>query len=223
MLKAIIFDFDGVIADTEPLHLSAFQKVLGEKGITLNSEDYYEIYLGMDDKECFNTVLKAYGINPDKKAIQSLIEKKTAILMDYLKNNLFIYPGVINFIDRAKENYLLAIASGALRHEIEFILNAKGIDHAFTTIVSAEDVRAGKPDPECFLIALKRLNHSSKFNIEPEECVVIEDSIAGLEAARGAGMRSIGVTNTYGCEKLTMADIVIKSLEDITMEDLERL
>jgi len=217
MLKAIIFDFDGVITDSEPAHLKMFRKVLGEMGLSLSEKDYYDIYLGMDDKGCFSTLLKSNGIDSNPEHIQSLIEKKTAYLMDYIKDNLFIYPGVVEFIGNSSKKYLLAIASGALRHEIEFVLESAGLRSAFNIIVSAEDVGEGKPNPECFNKAVERLNKVSNQRITPAECLVIEDSIAGIEAAKAAGMRCIAVTNTYGPERLTIADDVVKELTEINL------
>ena len=223
MLKAIIFDFDGVITDSEPVHLKMFQKVLKEMGISLNEKEYYEKYLGMDDKGCFATVLQSHGLNNPSNQIQSLIEKKTGYLMEYIKKDLFIFPGVKDFIKTVRNKYRLAIASGALRHEIEFVLRYAGIHSAFELIVSAEDVRYGKPDPECFNKTLEGLNGEGMQEIMAEECLVIEDSIAGIEAAHSAGMKCIAVTNTYGQDRLTMADMVVKSLVEIKIEELEVL
>ncbi len=221
MVRAIIFDFDGVITDSEPVHLRMFQKVLAEMGMSLNEKEYYEIYLGMDDKGCFTTVLQSHGIETVPELIQSLIHKKTKYLMEYVKDHLFIYPGGVNFIEAAQKRDPLAIASGALRHEIEFVLNHTGVRSAFGVIVSAEDVKEGKPSPECFIMALERLNKSGPQQMKANECVVIEDSIAGIEAASAAGMKCIAVTNTYGRERLTMADRIVKSLEEIRMEEIE--
>lgn len=222
MIKAIIFDFDGVITDSEPVHLKMFQQVLSELNITISKQEYYETYLGMDDKGCFSTVLQANGIKANPELIQSLIDKKTRYLMDYMKNSVFIYPGVVDFVNKAKDKFCLAIASGALRHEIGFVLQKAGINAAFNVIVSAEDVMYGKPDPECFNKALDRINDSSGGQLKPEECVVIEDSIAGIEGVIAAGMRCIAVTNTYGRDRLTMAGMIVKSLEEINVDRLER-
>ncbi|MCC7201602.1 MAG: HAD family phosphatase [Nitrospirae bacterium] len=220
MLKAIIFDFDGVITDSEPVHLKMFQKVLGEMGLTISERDYYEIYLGMDDKGCFSTVLKSNGFDPNFGHIQSLIDKKTIYLMDYIKDNLFIYPGVVEFVESSSKKYLLAIASGALRHEIEFILEGAGIRPAFNIIVSAEDVSEGKPNPECFNKALNKLNEISRQPITTADCLVIEDSIAGIEAAKAAGMLCAAVTNTYNPDRLKMADIIVNKVTDINLEKI---
>ncbi|MBI5096464.1 MAG: HAD family phosphatase [Nitrospirae bacterium] len=220
MIRAIIFDFDGIITDSEPVHLKMFQKVLSEMGITLNARDYYEVYLGMDDKGCFTTILKSNGIGTAPLLIQSLIQKKTNYLMEYIKNDLFIYPGVVELVDSSRKDYLLAIASGALRHEIEFVLESAGIRSAFNVIVSAEDVSEGKPNPECFNKALEQLNGISEERIKRDECLVIEDSIAGIEAARAAGMRCVAVTNTYSRDRLILADRVVKELSEINLENL---
>ena len=220
MIRAIIFDFDGVITDSEPVHLKMFQKVLSEMGITLNAKEYYEVYLGMDDKGCFTTILKSNGIGPAPQLIQSLIQKKTNYLMEYIKNDLFIYPGVVELVGSSRKDYLLAIASGALRHEIEFVLESAGIRSAFNVLVSAEDVSEGKPNPECFNTALERLNKISGERIKKDECLVIEDSIAGIEAAKSAGMLCVAVTNTYSYDRLTLADRVVRELSEINLENL---
>jgi len=220
MIRAIIFDFDGVITDSEPVHLKMFQKVLSEMGITLNAREYYEVYLGMDDRGCFTTILKSNGIGTAPRLIQSLIQKKTNYLMEYIKNDLFIYPGVVELVDSSRKDYLLAIASGALRHEIEFVLENAGIRSAFNVIVSAEDVSEGKPNPECFNKALEQLNGMGGERIKKDECLVIEDSIAGIEAAKAAGMRCVAVTNTYSRDRLTLADRVVKELSEINLENL---
>ena len=223
MIKAIIFDFDGVITDSEPVHLKMFQQVLSELSISISKQEYYETYLGMDDKGCFTTVLQTHGLDASHEVIQSLIDKKAKFMMEYLQNSVFIYPGVVDFVNKAKDRFRLAIASGALRHEIEFVLQQAGINYAFDLIVSAEDVIYGKPDPECFNKALERLNDSSGLQLKPGECVVIEDSIAGIEGTLAAGMKCIAVTNTYGTDRLTMADRIVRGLDEINVEDLDSL
>lgn len=223
MLRALLFDFDGVIANNEPIHMRMFQKVLSPLGVPLTEEDYYATYLGMDDKGCFSTLLNAHGKNPSATEIDSLIQEKTGFYTDYIKDHLVIFPGVVEFVTSAADKYPLAIASGALRHEIELILDAAKIRKAFQTIVSAEDVSEGKPSPEGFMMARSRLQTITSTPIRAEECLVIEDSIAGLEAARRAGMSCLAVTNTYPRERLQSAARVVDSLTECRLEDLERL
>lgn len=227
MLRAIIFDFNGVIADDEPLHLELFQKVLAEEGLVLTEEDYYgKNYLGMDDRGCFGAVLKAYGRNATEADIQRLIDRKARYYQQLIQERLILFPGAVDFVKRAADRYPLAIASGALRHEIEIIVNHAGIKSCFTAIVSAEDVREGKPSPEGFTKALEKLNRSpgrTDQPIQPAECLVIEDSPFGIAAAHSAGMKCIAITNSYPAERLEGANLIIKSLEGLRLETVEQL
>jgi len=226
MLKAIIFDFDGVIADAEPIHLKAFQVVLKEEGINLSNKDYYDKYLALDDKTCFAMVLKDRGIDFDRALIDALMLRKSGYYDKFIRENLVIFPGVVDFIKKAYGKYALAIASGALRHEIEFILECAGIRKEFNIIVSAHDVENCKPNPEVFVKVLERINKLSSPKsgiIHPSECLVIEDSIAGIKAAHDAGMKCLAVTNSYSSERLSEADMIVSSLEEVKIEDIEKL
>lgn len=226
MLRMIVFDCDGVIADNEPVHLRCFQKVLGEEGIPLTEKEYYDVYLGMDDKGCFSAVLTAHGQPVTPSRINDLVERKARYYEETIKRELVLFPGVTSLVKQASHHYRLAVASGALRHEIELILKAAGIREAFKVIVSAEDVSAGKPDPEGFQKALSRINTASPIPdpaITPSECLVIEDSIAGIEAAKAAGMRCLAVTHSYSRDALRQADLIVSSLEGLKLEALGRL
>ena len=226
MLKAIIFDFDGIIADAEPVHLKAFQMVLSEEGINLSYKDYYEKYLALDDKTCLTMVLRDRGMNYDKAFIDALMLRKSRYYDRFIRENIIIFPGVVDFIKNAYGKYTLAIASGALKNEIEFILEYAGIRRHFEIIVSADEVENCKPNPEVFMKALERINkHDSTKSriIYPYECLVIEDSIAGIKAAHHAGMKCLAVTNSYSSEKLSEADMIVKSLEEVKIEDIKKL
>ncbi len=225
MLRAIIFDFDGIIADSEPLHFKVLQRVLGEIGIFLSKEEYYSTYLGFDDKGCFQTALAAHGRPISPASIEDLVGRKATVFLDLLKQQLVVYPGVCELVREAAGRCRLAIASGALRHEIEFVLEHAGIKKEFDHITSAEDVVHGKPDPEAFLHALTMLNQGRPAEappLEPDECLVIEDSTPGVHAARAAGMKVLAVTNTHPRQDLAEADFVTQSLTDITLTGLER-
>ena len=224
MLRAIIFDFDGVVADSEPVHCAMFQRVLGELGIYLSSQEYYAEYLGYDDKGCFAAVLKARGRPAPQKLIDELVARKAVVYLDHIRAHLFIFPGIRELVREAAKRYRLAIASGALRQEIEFILEEAGIRKEFEHITSSEDVTRGKPDPQAFLHALASLNRTTPSNsgrLTPEDCLVIEDSIPGIQAARRAGMKVLAVTNTHPAEDLQAADLVLPSLESVQLQDLE--
>lgn len=226
MLKAIIFDCDGVIVDSEPHHMKALQRVLAEEGISLSKEEYYQRYLAMDDKGCFETAFADHRRPIDNRILKKLILRKMALYRTLSQEALYLYPGVVEFVNKAKENYRLAIASGAFRGEIKFALDKGGMRAAFPIIVSAQDVKNGKPHPEAFLTALEKLNERASLDVPilPAECVVIEDSLHGVEAARSAGMKCLAVTNSYPEERLRgKADRIVKSLTEIEPGELEAL
>jgi HAD superfamily hydrolase (TIGR01509 family) len=225
MLGAIIFDFNGIIADDEPLHLEMFQKVLAEQGIPLFREEYYRSFLGMDDRDCFKAVLAARKRPADDKLVDQLIAKKADCYAQAIRERLIIFPGVKELITTAAAKYPLAIASGALRHEIEGILDAINLRAAFSVIVSAEEVRHGKPAPDCFITALERLNRRPGVAgpIGADSCLVIEDSPWGVTAAHAAGMKCLAVTNSYPAESLTEADHVVSTLECLPLSALNGL
>jgi HAD superfamily hydrolase (TIGR01509 family) len=224
MLRAIIFDFDGVVADSEPTHCAVFQRVLKEDaGVDLTVEDYYAHYLGYDDKGCFAAVLADRGRPAPQALIDHLVRRKADIFLDELRTHLVIFPGVREFVREAEPRYRLAVASGALRHEIEFVLEEAGIRKAFEHITSAEDVRRGKPDPEGFLhalTALNRLGRSGEGPLAPADCLVVEDSLPGIKAAHAAGMKVLAVSNTHPAEDLREADEVAASLAGLRPQDV---
>lgn len=222
MLKAVIFDFDGVIADTEPVHLRAFQLTLGEDGILLTEEDYYANYLAYDDRTFFKKILQDRERGHDETLIMELMVRKSGHYENLVKDNIEILPGVKDFLDDIKGKYRLAIGSGALRGEILDILEFGGIVDCFQVVVSAEDIENCKPAPDVFIEALKRLNESAEQpeSILPQECLVIEDSVSGVEAALAAGMKCLAVTNSYSAEELSRAHLVKESLKGVKAGDL---
>jgi HAD superfamily hydrolase (TIGR01509 family) len=223
MLRAIIFDCDGVIADTEPLHFAAFQRVLAEEGITLTREDYYSHYLALDDRGCFRKVFSSSGKPLTQDRLIDLIARKASYIEPVMRAQISLFPGAAEFIRGSAKQYPLAVASGALRREIELILECGRVEDCFQAIVSAEDVTRGKPDPESFLKALALINERNGYAIAPGECLVIEDSIHGIQAARLAGMRRLAVTNTYSKDQLSEADSVVDSLAEFSVKQAEML
>ncbi len=224
-LSAIIFDFDGVIADSEPLHFAGFHLTLAEIGINLTESDYYANYLGYDDRGCFIAALTAHQRPADPSIIAPLMQRKAQAYLESVKDHLVIFPGVREVVSEAAATYPLAIASGALRHEIEFILEQAGLRKAFLHITGAEDVTKGKPDPEPFLHALAALNRQRhNQTIAPDSCLVIEDSIPGLRGAKAAGMKVLAVANTHTIQDLHEAHAVAQSLSQVRLNELrERL
>ena len=158
--RAVIFDCDGVIADSEPLHLRVFRAVLAPRGIAISSAEYAERYLGLDDRGVFAEALRVHGSAPAAGEVGALVVEKARRFRSVLEAEVRIYPGVVAFV-RSLTGVPLAVASGALRDEVELILSRAGIRDAFAAVVAAEDVTAGKPDPEGFLRALAALEREA--------------------------------------------------------------
>ncbi len=223
MLRAIIFDFDGIIADTEPLHFRGLQQVLSEIDIPLTEPDYYANYLGYDDRGALQAALASTGRPSSPAIITELMRKKATAYLQAVKDHIVIFPGVPDFIRGASTRLPLAIASGALRNEIDLILRTAGLRECFRHITSAEDVSRGKPDPQGFLLALAALNHTHNGStMSPADCLVIEDSLPGIRGARAAGMKVLAVANTHTIQELGEADAITHSLADVTLAELEQ-
>lgn len=224
MLRAVIFDFDGVITDSEVLHLCSFNEVLAQYGIAITSEDYYKNYLGLADLDLFDSLVEQGRLKIDRRQVKNLFEQKKRAFRKLAKAEGKIIDGVSDFLQMLRENDIpMAICSGALLPEIEMILEGGRLRSFFGVIVSAEQVKKGKPDPEGFLLTLKKLNEKTSRTIMPNECIVVEDSHWGLEAAGAAGMHSIAVTNSYDADKLTAADKIVTKLNELNMDDLRGL
>ncbi len=224
MLGAVIFDFDGVITDSEILHFRAFNAVLSKHGFELTRREYYSDYLGMTDVDCFKALIGEGRLHIDEAQIQELVQQKTKVFEQLARTEGRIIEGVREFLQMLSQNRVpTAICSGALRAEIELILDGAKLRSYFDVVVSAEEVKRGKPDPQGFVLALKKLNQRRVQPIAPAHCVVIEDSHWGLKAARAANMRTIAVTNTYEADQLQEADKVVARLSDLTMQDLTHL
>jgi HAD superfamily hydrolase (TIGR01509 family) len=225
MLRAVIFDFNGIIVDDEPIHFELFQKVLGEEGIALTEEAYYGGYLGFDDRGAFSAGYRDNNRQLSDAKLVELIDRKAVYYQEAIRNHVAIFPGVKNLIHSLAGELPLAVASGALRQEIETILTTAGLLDYFRVIISAEDVSQGKPEPEIFLKALAKLNGAAEPGnlLKPDECVVIEDSREGIKGARRAGMKCLAVTNSHRASLLSEANAVVKSLEAIDLGFLQRL
>jgi len=226
MLRAVIFDCNGVIADDEGIHYALVRDLLKNEGISLEREEYDRRYLSFDDRHCFEAVLRDRGRSFDPTHISDLVKMKARAYRDAVRGGLKIFPGLRELVKTAVEYYPLAIASGARREEIAYILNEAGLFTCFQAVIGAEDVQSAKPSPEPFLTALDRLNSvrcEPDDPIHPPHCLVIEDSVGGVRGAKAAGMRCLAVTNTYPAEDLSEADRVVSSLEEVTVESLAAL
>ena len=221
MLKAIVFDFDGVIVDSEPLHLRAYQAVLEQEGIQLTRDEYYKRYLGFDDSGLFRALAGDRGIAITDDKIDSWVDAKSELVEELLGDDSILFPGAVSCVRMLAERYPLAIASGALAPEIELVLENAGLMDCFKIIASASDGVRGKPAPDLYLLAVGKLR--DYVSVDAESCVAIEDSKWGLEAARMARLRTVAVTHTYPASELPGAGLVVDHLRDITIDGLKKL
>jgi beta-phosphoglucomutase-like phosphatase (HAD superfamily) len=221
VLRAIVFDFDGVIANSEPLHCSAFRDVLAEEHVVLTEADYYAKYLGYDDVGVFEAVGAAHGWT--RARVAGLVARKAVRLEALERGTTILFPGAAAAIRRASAAMPIAVASGAIGVEIRRILGRERLIDCFTANVAAEDVPVNKPAPDPYLRAVALLAGACGGRLAAAECVAIEDSRWGLESARAAGLRTVAVTQTYDAAALAgAADLIIDSLEALDLAALAR-
>jgi len=214
--ESVIFDFDGVIVDTEPLHYKSFQRVLDPLGLGFSWKDYVDTYMGFDDRDAFVEAFAAGGRKLNSDVLHSLISEKAILFQEIILEGVSAYPGVVDLIRLLHvEKIPLAISSGALRSDIDPILTILGLQEYFDVIVTAEDVKKSKPDPECYQLAFEKLCLRHKMPLLKGSSVAIEDTPAGILSAKLAGLQVIAVSNSYPPEKLSDASFVTDSLESL--------
>ena len=222
-LQAVVFDFDGVIANSEPLHLRAFQAALDEHGITLTPQEYYARYLGADDVGVFEQLASDRGYLWNAPHVARLVALKGVRMQELMQAGALLFPGAADFIRRASSEVPIAIASGALKHEILEIVTSAGLSDLFTAIVAAGDTPETKPSPQPYRLAFEQLRARAGGHLVPGRTVAIEDSRWGLASAHGAGLRCVGVTTSYPAHELPDAELTVAGLADLTLEMLDRL
>jgi HAD superfamily hydrolase (TIGR01509 family) len=224
-LRAIVFDFDGVLANSEPLHFAAFRDVLAAVDVELSEHDYYTRYLGFDDVGVFKTVGTDCGRTWTSRDIADFVADKALRLEELERDVPVLFPDAADAIRRSAASMPIAIASGALGPEIRRTLKRAGLLQHFAAIVSAEDTPASKPAPDPYVRAVALLAEVvSGPVLAPSECVAIEDSRWGLESARTAGLRTVAVTTSYSARELQPhADLIIASIRELDLGDLHRL
>ncbi len=239
-IGAVIFDFNGVLVDDESVHFALFREVLGNEGVTITERDYHERYLGYDDRGCFEAALLDAGQSSNAGRLDRLITQKARRYVEVASQGLRFFPAAAETLKAIATRWPVAICSGALRAEIEYALRQLGRFDEITAIVSAEDTDKCKPDPEGYRLALIALRtyarsgdgSSDDSSTGPEtvrtlsatNCLVVEDSLAGIASAKGAGMRAVGVPNTYTAIELldAGADDVVDGLAMLTPAWIER-
>lgn len=212
MIKAVIFDMNGVIIDDEPVHEKAFRLVCKEFSVELTSEIYEELCFGRTDVEGFDNIIKIFNLR--NILPEELVEKKAELYFQFIEGNAKSYRGVLDLIKLLKGKIKLAVASNSREDEVDATLKNFGIKDFFDVVITGSDIKKGKPDPESYLLATKKLNE------RPEDCLAIEDSPAGVASAKAAGLKCAAITTTHKLEALKNADLVINDFSEIDIEFL---
>jgi len=223
MLRAIVFDFDGVIADTEPLHFRAIRDVLAEEGVELIERDYYDRYLGFSDTGAFREIAGDRSLGWHAAEVAALAARTAARFERIELDTTLLFPGAEAAIRRAAAAVPLAIASGALRSEIVRVLDRADLTRAFTAIVAAGETAASKPAPDPYRRAVELLSAAQQSPLDPAECVAIEDSRWGLESARAAGLRTVAIGHHYDAAALADADLILTDVSGLDLSVLHGL
>jgi beta-phosphoglucomutase len=210
---AVVFDFDGVLADTEALQLRAFQAAFAPRGWTLDRAAYFERYLGLgEDRDLVETFAVDSSITLTPGDADEVTRAKARAYADLLAGGSVLFAGAADAVRRLGAHFRLGIASGSMRREIEAILSGTDLIPAFRIVVAADDVVRSKPAPDLYLAAIAALR------VPAARAVAIEDSRWGLASARAAGLHTIGITTSYPAAALSSADVVVSSLDEISVE-----
>jgi beta-phosphoglucomutase len=211
--RAVLFDFDGVIVNSEPLHFYAFHEVLKTEHIEISEDEYYREIIGFDDRGAFRKIFERRNRPLEPKILLALMARKSGIMMDLIQDRRFTaLPGVEEFVRSLWRTRPLAICSGALREEIEAMLEGVSLRDCFQVIVAAEDVAVGKPDPSGYLLTLKLLSEKTKKTLAPADCLVVEDAPTVIRSVKSVGFPTLGVATSYPLMKLSDADWAVKTL-----------
>jgi beta-phosphoglucomutase len=237
-IGAVIFDFNGVLVDDESVHFELFRQVLLQEEVVITERDYHERYLGYDDRKCFEAALLDAGETAGRERLDQLIARKAQRYVKVAEQGLRFFPAAAKTLGVTAVRWPVAICSGALRSEIEYALQRLGCRDHVVAIISAEDTEKCKPDPMSYQLALDALRecawhghsemttrqHGAQHDLDAANCLVVEDSLAGIAAAKGAGMHAVGVPNTYTADQLREAgaDAVIDGLATLTTDWIER-
>jgi beta-phosphoglucomutase len=221
-LRAAVFDFDGVIVNSEPLHFRSLQAVLRTEGVEITEEEYFSSFLGDDDRGAVRRALEHNDQPADPDRVERLASLKVARFAELIPE-VPVFDGAADLVRKLAAEVPLAIASGARRAELDKILRGVGLHDAFVTIVGAEDAPRTKPDPAPYLEAARRLAGHFGNGLPPADCLALEDSVPGIASARAAGMKVLAVANSYPAEKLQAAHRVVDSLVGLQVDDLRGL
>jgi len=222
MIRAVIFDLDGTLVETEPLHFEAFNEVLRSDGIEIGFDDYTARLIGLNDRDCFATVLRENRKDASDQHVAELIGRKTVVYQATIDQREVLYPGAEKFVRDSANRFPLMIVTGTLRAEAEAILRHAGLRDLFLDIIAAEDVERGKPEPDGFIAALGRIGYllRQRDPVLADECLVVEDTQAGIEAAHRAGMKVLALCHMAPAGDLAAAEVVRASILDLDLDDV---
>ena len=222
MIKAILFDFNGVIIDDETIQMKAYQEVLRGHEVDL-TEAWYMSALGMDDRTFVQAMFERAKKPLSNPVLETVLNAKIDLHRQMIEE-LPLFPGVLTFLKAASREFSIGLVSMANKAEVGYVFQRANLTPLFSVIVTAEDASVCKPAPDCYLAGLTKLNerrqHERKLPLLASECLAIEDSPPGIESARVAGMRTLGITNTVPAEALRAAgaEVVAASLADWTTD-----
>ena len=212
--RAVMFDFDGVLVNSEPLHFFAFQETLEAEKIHLTEAEYYRELIGFDDRGAFKHVFATRQRELDPRTSLRIMTRKSEIMMDLIRRRkLEALPGVEEFVRGLWRHCPLGICSGGLREEIEAMLEWVALRDCFSVIVAAEDVDVGKPDPRGYTLTARLLSEKSRHELKPAECLVVEDAPTVIQAVKALGYPTLGVATSYSVERLAEADHAVRTLQ----------
>jgi beta-phosphoglucomutase family hydrolase len=213
-LEAVIWDMDGVLADTAPHHLRAWQETFTKRGINFTEADFMRGFGVRNDAIIRNTL----GEQTTDAETETIAREKEATFRRIIGKDIKPLPGALELVRALYEKGVkMAIASSTVIENIRLIVGSLGIEKYFKAVITGHDVTKGKPSPQVFLVAAQRLG------VEPQNCLVFEDAVAGVKAAKSAGMYCVAITSTHPREKLAEADLVVDSLEKVSVKELEEL
>lgn len=228
MVRAVLFDFNGVLVDDEPIHMRLIRRVVEEEGIPpFPDELYWEHLVGLDDRAAFRSLLEGAGESPDEPRLMRLIARKSSYYQEHIRREGYpFFPGAADLVcalAASRAELHLGIVSGALRDEVEGALAQESLREAFKVLITAEDVAASKPDPEGYRRAIEALNSvppPPDRLLHPHEVLAVEDTRAGIQAARAVGLATLALAHTYDAGELCEADRVVASISELTVDEL---
>jgi HAD superfamily hydrolase (TIGR01509 family) len=225
MLRALIFDLDGVLVDSEPLIFELTRQMALQEGWTLSREEYFRDFLALDDRGIIEHLYESHGRALNLARRDELVQWKFHAYAEAIRDGLPVMPGAAEFVRKVAEKYPLAIASGSLRSEVEHLLVKSGLREKFLLLVTAEDTERSKPDPQIFVKAVAGLNRLPMFREIPllaSQCLAIEDAPAGVRSAQGAGMKCLAIAHSRPATELDHANFLVRGFAEIRIDDLEK-